>query len=53
MYEAGMTNPNSHSILSGFKNLERVSHVKVETVRALKMSINGLTFLLDNINIFG
>ena len=39
------------SILSGFKNLERASQVKVETVRALNMSINSLAVLLDNINI--
>ena len=50
-YEAGTTNPNSHSILSGFENLERASQVKVETVRALNMSINSLAVLLDNINI--
>jgi len=42
------------SILSGVKNLERASQVKVETVRALNMSINSLAVLLDNINnIFG
>ena len=51
MYEAGTTNPNSHSVLSGFENLERASQVKVETVRALNMSISSLAVLLDNINI--
>ena len=47
----GTTNPSSHSILSGFKNLERAFQVKVETVRALNMSINSLAVLLDDINI--
>ena len=50
-YEAGTANPNSHSILSGFENLERASQVKVETVRAFHVSINSLAVLLDNINI--
>ena len=43
--------PYSHSILSGFKKLERASQVKVETVRALNMSIKSLAVLIDNINI--
>jgi len=50
-YEARTTIPNSHSILSGFKNVERAYQVKLETVRALNMSINSLAVLLDNINI--
>ena len=40
--------PIAISILSGFKNLERASQVKVETVRALN---NSLAVLIDNINI--